>query len=83
MPSSQERAPWRATARTLFAALIGLASMWALVVEALGLDQGIPWVAASLAVTGAITRLMALPAVNNWLRQYMPWLAPEGGECPA
>ena len=83
MPSSQERAPWRATARTLFAALIGLASMWALVVEALGLDQGIPWVAASLAVTGAITRLMALPAVNNWLRQYIPWLAPEGGECPA
>lgn len=83
MPSSQERAPWRATARTLFAALIGLASMWALVVEALGLDQGIPWVAASLAVTGAITRLMALPAVNNWLRQYMPWLAPEGGKCPA
>lgn len=80
MPSSQERAPWRATARTLFAALIGLASMWALVVEALGLDQGIPWVAASLAVTGAITRLMALPAVNNWLRQYMPWLAPEGGQ---
>ena len=83
MPSSQERAPWRATARTLFAALIGLASMWALVVEALGLDQGIPWVAASLAVTGAVTRLMALPAVNNWLRQYIPWLAPEGGECPA
>lgn len=83
MPSSQERAPWRATARTLFAALIGLASMWALVVEALGLDQGIPWVAASLAVTGAVTRLMALPAVNDWLRQYMPWLAPEGGECPA
>ena len=83
MPSSQERAPWRATARTLFAALIGLASMWALVVEALGLDQGIPWVAASLAVTGAVTRLMALPAVNNWLRQYIPWLAPKGGECPA
>lgn len=83
MPSSQERAPWRATARTVFAALIGLASMWALVVEALGLDQGIPWVAASLAVTGAVTRLMALPAVNDWLRQYMPWLAPEGGECPA
>lgn len=83
MPSTQEQAPWRATARTLFAALIGLASMWALVVEALGLDQGIPWVAASLAVTGAVTRLMALPAVNNWLRRYMPWLAPEGEECPA
>ena len=77
MPSTQERAPWRATLRTLFAALIGLASMWALIVEALGLDQGIPWVAASLAVTGAVTRLMALPAVNDWLRRYVPWLAPE------
>lgn len=77
MPSTQEQAPWRATLRTLFAALIALASMWALIVEALGLDQGIPWVAASLAATAAITRVMALPAVNNWLRRFVPWLAPE------
>ena len=80
MPSTQEQAPWRATLRTAFAALIGLASMWALIVEVLGLDQGIPWVAASLAATSAITRLMAQPAVNNWLRRYVPWLAPEGGQ---
>jgi hypothetical protein len=28
-----------------------------------------------LVVTGAATRVLALPAVDRWLRRYLPWLA--------
>ena len=52
--------------------------MWALMVEAMGLDETLPWVAASLAVTGAITRVMAIPAVNQWLAKFAPFLAAAG-----
>ena len=52
--------------------------MWALMVEAMGLDETLPWVAASLAVTGAITRVMAIPAVNQWLARFVPFLAASG-----
>lgn len=75
--ASQEQFPWRATMRTLFQALVGIAAAWALIIEAAGLDPGIPWVATSLAITAAITRIMTLPAVNTWLRRYLPALAPD------
>ncbi|WP_333811087.1 hypothetical protein [Timonella senegalensis] len=76
--STQAAHPWRATLRTIFAALIGLASAWIVIVEAIGLDPGIPWVATSIAVTGAITRVMAIPGVIDWLERFLPWLAPGG-----
>lgn len=76
--ATQSEYPWHAVARTVFQAVVGLAAMWALVVEALGVDAGLPWVAASLAVTGALTRVMAIPAVNAWLARYIPWLAASG-----
>lgn len=66
---------WRASGRTIFQALVGFASMWALIVEALGLDTTWPWVAASLAVTGGITKVMNLPAVEAWLVRFLPFLA--------
>lgn len=75
--TTQAAHPWRATIRTIFAALVGLASMWAVIVEALGIDPGIPWVAASIAATGAVTRILSLPGVIMWLDRFVPWLAPE------
>lgn len=78
--ATQSEYPWHAVARTVFQAVVGFAAMWALVVEALGVDAGLPWVAASLAVTGALTRVMAIPAVNAWLARYLPWLAATGHE---
>lgn len=72
---TQTRRPWRATVRTVFQAVVGFAAMWAVIVEAIGLDPEWQWVAASLAVTGAITRLMAVPAVEAWLRRFLPILA--------
>lgn len=74
--ATQTEHPWRATARTVFAALVGLAAAWALIIEAIGLDAGIPWVATSLAIAGAVTRVLALPAVTDWLERFVPWLAP-------
>ncbi|MSS84957.1 hypothetical protein FYJ24_09315 [Actinomycetaceae bacterium WB03_NA08] len=75
---TQAAYPWHTVARTIFQAVIGFAAAWALIVEAAGVDQTIPWVATSLAITAAITRIMALPQVNEWLSRFIPWLAPEG-----
>jgi hypothetical protein len=36
------------------------------------------WAAGGLAFAGAITRVMALPAVEGFLRVYVPWLAADG-----
>jgi len=72
---TQVRRPWRAVARTVFQALIGFAAMWAVIVGALDLNQTWQWVSASLAVTGGITRVMALPGVEAWLQRFFPFLA--------
>ena len=76
--ATQSEYPWHAVVRTVFQAVVGFAAMWALMVEAMGLDETLPWVAASLAVTGAITRVMAIPAVNQWLARFIPFLAASG-----
>lgn len=75
LEATQERYPWRAVVRTVFEATVSFAAMWGLIVEALGLDETWAWVAASLAVTAAVTRVMAVPEVNSWLERYVPWLA--------
>lgn len=74
--ATQTAHPWRAVLRTVAAAVVGLAASWALIIETIGLDPGIPWVAATLAITGAVTRVLALPAVITWLERFVPWLAP-------
>ena len=80
--ATQSEYPWHAVVRTVFQAVVGFAAMWGLIVEAAGVDATLPWVAASLAVTAAITRVMAIPAVNAWLGRYVPWLAAEGHAKP-
>ena len=72
---TQVRRPWRATVRTIFAAVVGLAAMAPLLVDASGLDETAPAVAGVLAVTGAITRIMAIPQVETFLRTFLPFLA--------
>lgn len=71
---TQIRRPWRSTARTIFQAAIALAAMWALIVAALGLPDW-AWVSASVAAAGGITRVMALPEVEAFLRTFVPFLA--------
>lgn len=71
---TQVRRPWRSTARTIFQATVALAAMWGLIVQAAGLPDW-AWVGVSVAVAGGITRVMALPAVEAWLRRFLPFLA--------
>lgn len=73
---TQSRHPWRATARTVFAAVIALASLLPYVAAEAHVDT-VPAVGQVLAVAGAVTRIMALPGVNEWLQDFIPWLAAE------
>lgn len=77
---TQVRRPWRATARTAFQALIGLAVLAPLIAaaieEATGYDlDGVPAVAVVLAGAAAVARVMALPAVEAFLQKFLPFLA--------
>lgn len=78
MMSTQTRHPWRATIRTAVAVIVALAAMLPLLVAASGLDETLAPVAGALAIAGAITRVMALPAVDAFLARFLPWLASEG-----
>lgn len=75
--ATQVRRPWRATVRTALAVVIALAAMLPALVDASGLDQTAPPVVGALAIAAAVTRVMALPAVEAFLARFVPWLAAE------
>lgn len=83
MPShtrpTQVRRPWRATVRTGIAVVVALAAMLPALVDAAGIDEAWPPAAAALAIAAAITRVMALPAVEAFLARFVPWLAADPG----
>ncbi|MFI8518963.1 hypothetical protein ACIGEZ_14220 [Streptomyces sp. NPDC085481] len=60
------------TARTVLQTAVGIAVVLPAIVDASGLPATLPWVAGALAVAGALTRVMAVPAVQDllpsWLR---------------
>ncbi|WP_378734909.1 hypothetical protein [Nocardia brasiliensis] len=66
--------PWQATARTVFAVLVALASLLPVVAVAGGIDT-VPAVAQVIAVCGAVTRVLALPGVDEFLSRFLPFLA--------
>lgn len=79
---TQVRRPWRATIRTVFQALVSLAALAPLlaaaVEEATGYDlDGVPFVVVVLGCAAAVTRIMAIPAVETFLRRFLPFLATE------
>jgi hypothetical protein len=71
---TQIRHPWRATARTIVAAVVGALALVPIIATTAKLDT-IPLVAGAVAVTGAVTRVLAIPAVDGWLHDFLPWLA--------
>lgn len=71
---TQVKHPWRATARTVFAALVGGLSLLPEVTTAAHIGT-VGTVVQVLAVTGAVTRVLALPGVEGWLGTYLPWLS--------
>lgn len=71
---TQVRHPWRATLRTVAAGVVAALPIVPALVHELGVES-LPWVAGALTVLGAATRVLAMPAVELWLRRYVPWLA--------
>ncbi|MBM4498224.1 hypothetical protein [Prescottella equi] len=66
--------PWRAVARTVFAAVVGLASLIPTVILASGVPpEGLA--AQAVAVCAAITRVLADPRVNLFMTRFLPWLS--------
>lgn len=74
---TQTKYPWRTTARTVFQAGIGLLALVPVVVTTSGVDSTAAGVTTVLAVTGGLSRVMALPGVNSWLERFLPFLAAE------
>lgn len=74
---TQTRHPWRAMLRTVFQAGLAIATLAPTVAAVGGLDKLDPrWgVTQVLAVCAAVTRIMAIPGVNNLLRSVLPFLA--------
>lgn len=73
--------PWRAVARTVFQVTVALTTLIPVVVATGGIPAtgAVVWV---LGVCGAVTRIMAAPAVNEVLARVAPWLLaePQAGE---
>ncbi|MFG2376097.1 hypothetical protein ACGFY9_32055 [Streptomyces sp. NPDC048504] len=64
------------TLRTVLQTAVGLCVLLPTVVDAAGVPDTLPWVAAALAAAAGVTRIMALPAVQallpTWLRTDVP-----------
>jgi hypothetical protein len=74
--SSQVAYPWRATVRTAVAAGVAAIPLVVVVLSGLHLD-GTVWGAWLISATTGMTRLMAVPQVNDWIRRWVPWLSPQ------
>lgn len=79
--NTQGAHPWRATFRTVLVAVIAVAAMADPVFAAI--TQGDPAAATggaalALAIAGALTRVLAMPAVDKFLARFAPWLSAAG-----
>lgn len=61
----------RRTARTVFQTVVSVAAGMPLLVDAAGVSDTLPGVGVVLAVSAAITRLMALPLVDSLLPSFL------------
>ncbi|MFJ6074639.1 hypothetical protein ACIQFU_28065 [Streptomyces sp. NPDC093065] len=55
------------TARTVLQGIVGFAVALPAIVDASGVPESLPWVAAGLAAAGGLARVMALPSVEALL----------------
>ena len=73
-PATQNTRPWQAVARSTVAAAVGLLPIVPVVVDVLDLEA-LPLAVTAMACTAAITRILATPEVETWLRANLPWFA--------
>lgn len=73
---TQVRRPWRSTVRSLFQMAVALATLLPFIAAGVYTDGDAPAVVVQvLVVAGAITRCMALPQVERFLADFIPFLA--------
>lgn len=70
--ATQVQHPWKATVRTVFQFLVALAALAPFVAGAL---PPVAAVGTFLAGAAVVTRVMAMPQVNEFLLRFVPWLA--------
>lgn len=71
MPDSLRR-----TLRTILQLVLGLAAGLPVLVHTAGLPSTLPGLGAALAVAAAITRIMAMPSVDNLLPGWLKMMPP-------
>jgi hypothetical protein len=71
--------PVRAAARSTTATLLGLGPLVPLLVSNLGQSRAAVVLAVALAGNAIVTRVLALPEVEAWLRHTLPFLAATTG----
>lgn len=76
MAVTQVENSWRATTRTAFAVLVSLASLIPTILATTDLDATVLG-AQVLVVAGAVTKVLALPGVNKFIEDFLPFLAAE------
>lgn len=72
--TTQERHSFRAMLRTAFQMLVALAVLWPIITVTLDLPDW-AWVGTATVVAAGITRLMAVPEVEQFLRKFLPFLS--------
>ncbi|MBF6333452.1 hypothetical protein [Nocardia transvalensis] len=65
---------WRATARTIFAVTVAVLSLIPTMLATAHLDTTVVG-AQVIAVAAAVTRILSLPAVNQLIDQFAPFLS--------
>lgn len=79
---TQVRRPWRTTARSAFQFVVGAAAVAPVVYEAAThqhVADATGWAATGLGIALGITRVMALPVVDDFLAVFFPFLATQPG----
>jgi hypothetical protein len=71
---TQTQHPGRATLRTAVAGILGLLTLLPYILVGAHLD-GTVLGGQALVVATTVTRILAIPAVNAWLTEYLPALA--------
>lgn len=79
---TQVKRPWRATVRTVFQFVLALATLLPFILTGVYSDADAAPAAVGqvLAVAATVTRVMALPQVEDFLQSWFPWLAAEDSE---
>ncbi|MCY0959591.1 hypothetical protein [Streptomyces sp. H27-H5] len=73
------------TVRTVIQGIVGFAVALPAIVDASGVPESLPWVAAGLAAAGGLARIMALPSIEALLDRFGLGLvdtAPDAGGTP-